>query len=105
MSDAASAPAVPQWEYMELSRKTEAYLLNDLNDLGKAGWELVTVLYHRDVKMGESWSWTAFLKRPTTGQAEIGAAVGRAVTLAPEPCLQPADAESEAVEIFEVKEE
>jgi hypothetical protein len=105
MSDAAPAAAVSQWEYIELTRKTESYLLNDLNDLGRAGWELVTVLYHRDIKMGESWSWTAFLKRPTTGQPQVGAAVGRAAALEPEPCLQPADAEGEVLEIFEVEEE
>jgi len=105
MSDAAPAAAVSQWEYLELTRKTESYLLSDLNDLGKAGWELVTILYHRDIKMGESWSWTAFLKRPTAGQPQTGAAVGRTAALEPEPCLQPADVEGEVFEIFEVKEE
>ena len=67
--EAAAAPEAPPaaarrtWEYMEISRKTETYLVGDLNELGKEGWELVDVLFRRDIKMGESWYWTAFLKR------------------------------------------
>jgi hypothetical protein len=68
----ASQANCPQskWEYLEITRKTEAYLIGDLNQLGGEGWELVSVTYHRDGKaVGEAWCWTAFLKRPSTGQA------------------------------------
>jgi hypothetical protein len=60
-------PAITKWEYMELTRKTEAFLLNDMNQLGEEGWELVTVLQRREAKMGESYSWTAIMKRPRIG--------------------------------------
>ncbi len=60
-----------KWEYMEITRKTEGYLINDLNDLGKEGWELVTVLYHKLASsgMGSADAWVAILKRPFSGQA------------------------------------
>ena len=66
----ASQATDPQskWEYMEITRKTEAFLVGDMNQLGAEGWELVSVVKHRDGKgISEFWSWTAFLKRPSTG--------------------------------------
>jgi hypothetical protein len=92
-----SAPRT--WEYMEISRKTETYLVGDLNDLGKEGWELVTVLFRRDIKMGESYYWTAFVKRlctdrpPSKPVGEQAAAQGAAAE------------EEEVFEIFEVAAE
>ena len=59
--------AQQKWEYMELTRKTESYLLSEINDCGQQGWELVSVTHGKDLK-GEL-SWTAFLKRPFVGHA------------------------------------
>jgi hypothetical protein len=64
-------PTCPQqkWEYMEVTRKTEAFLVGEMNELGAEGWELVSVVKHRDGKgISEFLTWTAFLKRPSTGQ-------------------------------------
>ncbi|NQU24855.1 MAG: hypothetical protein HQ567_26530 [Candidatus Nealsonbacteria bacterium] len=71
MSDSEATGNKKQWEYMEITRKTEGYLLNDLNDLGLEGWELVTVLYHKLASsgMGSADAWVAILKRPFSGQA------------------------------------
>ena len=59
--------AQQKWEYMELTRKTESYLLSEINDCGQQGWELVSVTHGKDLK-GEL-SWTAFLKRPFVAHA------------------------------------
>ncbi len=56
-----------KWDYCIETRKTETALLNALNDLGQHGWELVNVLFHKDLK--GDMAWTAFLKRPSVGQA------------------------------------
>lgn len=63
------------WEYETLSRKTEEYLVDDLNVAGAEGWELVSIDYHREVGgMGENMVWTAFLKRPYSGERKSRAA-------------------------------
>jgi len=65
MTKVATVSAQQMWEYATLSLKTQDYLVNELNEHGLSGWELVSVTYHRDIKgVGENWSWTAFLKRP-----------------------------------------
>ena len=54
---------VPQrWEYTVITRSTETFLVQDLNERGQEGWELATAYCGRDRK-GE-FQWTAFLKRP-----------------------------------------
>lgn len=118
MSDSTSLthknnePAVVKWEYMELTRKTEAFLLNDMNQLGDEGWELVTVLYRREAKMGESYCWTAIMKRPRTGDRPpprilqslqehrvIQPSGDEGIEVADEP------AEPEIIEDFKIKDE
>ena len=64
--------AQQRWEYASLVRKTESSLVNDLNQIGQEGWELVTAVHGRDAK-GEL-CWTAFLKRPSAGPMKAGAA-------------------------------
>jgi hypothetical protein len=62
-----SAVAVAsQWEYSYVTRKTEGPFLAELNALGCKGWELVSVLYDKDVK--GIMCWNGFLKRPGSGQ-------------------------------------
>lgn len=61
-----------RWEYRTMSRKTEEYLVDDLNEAGTEGWELVTIEYRRDPGgMGDSMLWTAFIKRPYTGERSV----------------------------------
>jgi len=66
MSRTATVQAQQRWEYMEITRQTEGYLVNDLNELGDVGWDVISVTYHKAAKsgLGESMCWTAFLKRP-----------------------------------------
>jgi hypothetical protein len=66
MTKTATVHAQQRWEYMELTRKTQAYLVAELSELGQIGWELVSVTKHRETRAGsgEAWFWTAFIKRP-----------------------------------------
>lgn len=59
--------AQQKWEYNCLTRKTEATLINELNQMGQEGWEVITVLYYKDIK--SIMAWTAFVKRPSSGDA------------------------------------
>ena len=54
--------APQRWEYSVITRSTEAFLVNDLNERGQEGWELATATCGKDRK-GEP-QWIAFLKRP-----------------------------------------
>ena len=58
----ATIQAQQKWEYIELTRKTEAYLLEEINEIGQQGWELVSVFNGKDRKSDTVW--IAFLKRP-----------------------------------------
>jgi len=58
----ATVHAIQKWEYEEITTKTEVFLRKELNDLGQLGWELVTIIQHKDRK-GEP-AWSAFVKRP-----------------------------------------
>ncbi len=71
MSTSEVTESGKKWEYIEITRKTEGFLINDLNDLGKEGWELVTVMFHKLAGggMGSADAWMAFLKRPFSGHA------------------------------------
>ena len=90
MSKTATVHAQQKWEYMELSRKTEGYLINELNELGQIGWEMVSVSFHKHAKsgLGESWVWTAFLKRPHSPHAPPTPASAKAEA-APQPSERP----------------
>ena len=115
MSKTATVHAQQKWEYMELSRKTEGYLINDLNELGQVGWEMVSVSFHKGAKsgLGESWVWTAFLKRPhsphppstpTSEKAGEAPQPSEGPEEDPKPAHEPAKAESdESPEIFDFK--
>ena len=72
MSKTATVHAQQRWEYLEITRKTEGYLVAELNELGKVGWELVSVSFHKMTKsgLGDALAWTAFLKRPHAEHAK-----------------------------------
>jgi hypothetical protein len=63
--------AQQRWEYLIVNRRSDVTLAEELNALGQRGWELVTALNYRDVK--GNIAWTAFLKRPSGGQAAAAA--------------------------------
>lgn len=65
MSKTAVVHAQQVWEYHFISRTAENYLLNDLNEAGREGWELVSTQQHKNMKGATVW--TAFLKRPHAG--------------------------------------
>jgi hypothetical protein len=67
MTKTVTIQAQQKWEYLIESSKTENSLLVKLNDLGQHGWELVEILFYKDMK--SVMTWTAFLKRPGIGQA------------------------------------
>jgi hypothetical protein len=76
---------------MELTRKTQAYLINELNELGQNGWELVSVNKHKEARAGsgEAWFWTAFVRRPQVGHAPAAATHEKAAAEAPAPAPAP----------------
>jgi hypothetical protein len=90
MSKTATVHAQQMWEYQCLSRTTENYLLNDLNEAGGEGWELVSTQQHKNVK--GAMVWTAFLKRPRVSarasDAERAAERAGPLEAAPPPAAQ-----------------
>ena len=76
MTKTATVHAQQRWEYLEITRKTETYLVNELNELGVVGWELVSASFHKDTRPGAAGAqvWTAFLKRPQVGHAPAASA-------------------------------
>ncbi|NLE37822.1 MAG: hypothetical protein GX621_07340 [Pirellulaceae bacterium] len=71
MTKMATVHAQQMWEYMSIARKTEDFLVNELNDAGKLGWELVNASHHKDLKsVGGTYCWTAVLKRPLVLQPQ-----------------------------------
>lgn len=106
MSKTATVHAQQRWEYMELTRKTEGYLVNELNELGQAGWELVSVSFHKDTKsgLGAALAWTAFLKRPHSGHAQPAPIPENVATATPQASEEaPKAAADETPEIFNFK--
>jgi hypothetical protein len=67
MTKTVTVQAQQRWEYCLETRRTESSLMNMLNELGQQGWELVNVLYYKDIK--GIMSWTGFLKRPAASHA------------------------------------
>lgn len=67
MTKTVTIQAQQKWEYCIESGRTENSLLAKLNDLGQQGWEVIEILYYKDIK--SAMTWTAFLKRPSIGQA------------------------------------
>jgi hypothetical protein len=67
MTKTVTVQAQQRWEYCLETRRTETSLMNMLNELGQQGWELVNVLYYKDIK--GIMSWTGFLKRPAASHA------------------------------------
>jgi hypothetical protein len=65
MTTTAAVLTQQKWEYCNITRKTDGPLLAECNILGQDGWEMVDVLYYKDMK--GVMCWTAFLKRTADG--------------------------------------
>jgi len=104
MSTTESDPTRKQWEYMQIARKTEEYLVNDLNKLGQDGWEMIAVSRQKQTKsgIGASEAWVAFLKRPYTGEVKARAAMEKAKDIAAPPDDQSTDAD---VDVFDFQDD
>ncbi len=93
MTDANASPVV-QWQYTFVNKQTENYLLNELNNMGLGGWEVISINYAKDLK--GIWVWTAWMKRPTVAAAAGDAAAKAAGVGAKE--------EKEALQGFDLAE-
>jgi hypothetical protein len=60
--------ALQRWEYAFVSKPLDYLLIGDLNELGRDGWEVISISYDKDLK--GNWAWTAFLRRPLTETGE-----------------------------------
>ena len=85
MSKTVTIQAQQKWEYTLVTRKTETAMLIELNVLGQDGWEMVDMLFYKNLK--GVMEWTAFLKRPCTGQTTVKQAAEKGPVV-----LQPTDA-------------
>ncbi|HUT09092.1 MAG TPA: hypothetical protein VMY42_01225 [Thermoguttaceae bacterium] len=95
MSTTESDPLQTKWEYMQIARKTEEYLVHDLNKLGQVGWEMIAVSRQKQTTsgMGSAEAWVAFLKRPHTGELKMRATMEKAKDVAAPAADKPLDAE------------
>jgi len=87
----AVVQAQQRWEHIAITRRSESALVDDLNQSGDQGWELVAVFHYKDA-MGSA-AWTAFLKRPKAGPAAKGASPG---TSAAQTASSPKDTDEPA---------
>lgn len=68
-----------------MTRRSESYLVDEMNKEGQNGWELVNVLYYKDPK--GNMAWTAFLKRPAAQHAPATPTDQKEAS--PKPAAQP----------------
>jgi hypothetical protein len=91
------------WEYRSCTKQSETYLLQELNEAGKEGWELATASFSKDLK--GNWAWTAILKRPLEATARATAAAPTAkssatpVSAAKPPANPPAKADLQGFDL------
>jgi hypothetical protein len=97
MAKTAIVHSRQRWEYQSVVKRTESSLEKDLNELGQAGWELVSVDQGKDRK-GEM-AWTAFLKRPAAPASPAGPSTAEqqpGETAPRQPDAKPAKADASA---------
>jgi hypothetical protein len=100
MPDGDQQPAYQKWEYRFFVKQTESYILTDLIEAGREGWELVSAVYRQDLK--GIWCWTAFLKRPLLDGAT--SALRPAAAMAAGQASEQAPAEPKAWKGFDLSD-
>jgi hypothetical protein len=87
------------WEYRSYSKQSETYLLQELNEAGKEGWDLVAANFSKDLK--GNWTWTAILKRPleTTARAASAAPAAKSSAAPASAAKPPAKADSDGFDL------
>jgi len=85
MTKTAVVHSQQRWEYLAVTRRTETSLEKELNQLGRSGWELVSVDHGKDLK--GIVAWIAFMKRPGTHQT-VEASAPEQVREADEPASE-----------------
>ena len=60
------------WEYRSFTKQSETYLVQEMNEAGKEGWDLAAASFCKDLK--GNWAWTAIMKRPLETTARPAAA-------------------------------
>jgi hypothetical protein len=85
MTKVATIHAQQKWDHCSETRRSENAIVIAMTERGQLGWELVNVIYYKDPK-GEM-AWTAFMKRPSVGQAPAaaGPAAAKQAELPPQP--------------------
>ncbi len=90
------ATGLQKWEYVSVTRNSDAYLVKDINELGQQGWELVNVYYYKSMK--GAMVWTAFLRR-AAGIGPPPPAVTTDHAVAPTSSSEPEPVEQEPVDL------
>lgn len=72
-----------KWEHKAITRRSDTALLDEANLSGQEGWEMIAVMYYKDMK--GVMAWTAFMKRPGTGEPPKPAARETAAAAPEEP--------------------
>jgi hypothetical protein len=103
MTRTATIHAQQKWEYHELTKWAERAFVNELNVLGKEGWELVSALHYTDVKGAVCW--TGILKRPCVGAPAPPEAQPAAAPVQPaKPAAQVAEKPAAALSGFDLSD-
>ncbi len=108
MTKMATVQAQQMWEYMSITRKTEDFLVTELNEAGELGWEMVAAAYRKDTKsVAGTYCWTALLKRPLVphGQPKPSESAIGAAPRAGFPAATPPSAQDAEESIFDVRPE
>ncbi len=98
--------AQQKWEHIAVTRKTETVLVDEINQLGEEGWELVSTEYFKDPK--GVMTWIAYLKRPKVAAATKPPA-GATASAAGSPEAKPSAGTAEPAgfdlsgEVFDIK--
>jgi hypothetical protein len=99
--------AQQKWEHQALSRRSDAMLVEEMNEFGEQGWQMVTALYYADAK--GVMTWTAFMRRPKIGQVGKGTPAAAAAETADQTPAKPEGAATQPAgfdlsgEVFEIK--
>lgn len=92
--------ALQRWEYAFISKPLDYLLIGDLNELGRDGWEVISISYDKDLK--GNWAWTAFMKRPLSETGEPYPSSSSVVVVSTSPGSHASAASSGLLQGFEL---